>query len=377
MNIPLSRPYWGKEEIKSVTKSIKITLGTGDGPNTKLLIEKLQKILGVSFVLPVTSGTHGLEMILACLGLSNGDEVIVPSFTMSSTANAVLLAGGTPVFADIERERYTIDPEDVKRHITPHTKGIILVHYAGMPSLMEELLSLAKKHHLFIVEDAAHAIGSFYKGKALGTFGDAGVFSFHGTKNISCGEGGAVVTNNDDLSNAMEIYRANGTNRREYLRGIVEEYTWVGKGTSFYLSDILSAILVAQMEKLDSINKKRLRIANAYTHAFEKYQQRIILPTVPPYTEPNWHIYAIRFKKEQHAVYFLNEMQKYGIGVSTHYVMLHSSPMGKKIAGGAYEHLPVTESVAKTLVRLPIYPGLTDKELKYIIKEAKKILDSF
>jgi dTDP-4-amino-4,6-dideoxygalactose transaminase len=164
---------------------------------------------------------------------------------------------------------------------------------------MEELLSLAKKHHLFIVEDAAHAIGSFYKGKALGTFGDAGAFSFHGTKNISCGEGGAVVTNNEDLSNAMEIYRANGTNRRDYLKGIVDRYSWVAKGTSYYLSDILSAILVAQMGKLGTINKKRLRIAKIYTHALEKYQQRIILPTVPTYTEPNWHISAIRFKKEQ------------------------------------------------------------------------------
>jgi len=375
MNIPFNKPYWGVEEIKAVTKSIRTGLGTGDGPNTKLLIEKLQKILGVSFVLPVTSCTHGLEMIIACLGIGKGDEVIVPSFTMSSTANAVVLTGATPVFADIEEERYTIDPKDVKRHITPHTKGIILVHYAGIPCLMEELLSLAKKHHLFIVEDAAHAIGSFYKRKALGTFGDAGAFSFHGTKNICCGEGGAVVTRNKNLSDMMEVYRANGTNRRDYLRGMVDKYTWVGKGTSFFLSDILASMLVAQVKKIPIINAKRMQIAQTYTHAFGKYRDIVTLPVVPVHTQPNWHIYGIRFKKEVYANIFLDEMHKKGIGASTHYVPLHSSPMGRKICRRSFEHLPVTESVAKTLVRLPIYPGLTEKEVRYVTETATSILE--
>jgi dTDP-4-amino-4,6-dideoxygalactose transaminase len=374
MNIPLSKPYCGTEEIKAVTKSIRTSLGTGDGPSTKILIQQLQRILGVPYVLPVTSGTHGLEMILSCLDLKTGDEVIVPSFTMSSTANAVLLAGATPVFADIEGTRYTIDPEDVKRHITPRTKGIIMVHYAGMPSLMEELLALAKKYHLFIVEDAAHTIGATYKGKALGTFGDAGAFSFHGTKNICCGEGGAVVTNNENLANSMETYRQNGTNRRDFLRGKVDKYTWVGKGTSFFLSDILASILVAQVKKISIINRKRKEIAQVYTHAFEAYRNIVQLPVVPPHTEPNWHIYALRFKKEAHAGKFLDAMRKKGIEVSTHYVPLHDSPMGRKIAGHSFEYLPVTELVAKTLVRLPIYPDLNKKSFGYIIRTAQRIL---
>jgi dTDP-4-amino-4,6-dideoxygalactose transaminase len=281
------------------------------------------------------------------------------------------------VFADIEEERYTIDPEDIKRHITPHTKGIILVHYAGMPCLMEEILALSKKYHLFIVEDAAHTMGAIYKGKALGTFGIAGAYSFHGTKNICCGEGGAVVTNDKALADRMEIYRANGTNRREFLRGTVDKYTWVGRGTSFFLSDILASILVAQMGKLDRITKKRVRIARKYTLGLENYQNLIVLPIVPPDTEPNWHIYAVRFKKEAHAVLFLESMHKRGIAVSTHYVPLHNSPMGIQSRHGGTTILPVTELVAKTLVRLPIYPGLTDRELTYILKEAQKILRSF
>jgi len=245
---------------------------------------------------------------------------------------------------------------------------------------MGELLHIAKKNHLFIVEDAAHAIGSFYKGKALGTFGDVGVFSFHGTKNISCGEGGAAVTGNVDIYNSMERYRANGTNRRDFLRGAVATYTWVGKGTSFFLSDILASILVAQMKKMKVIHSKRNKIAAAYTHAFEDFQDRIVLPIVPPQTEPNWHIFALRFKKEASARIFVDGMHSKGIAVSTHYVPLHTSPMGMQIQkkqfrrNGGVRPLPVTESVARTLVRLPIYPGLTRQELHYIIEEATRIL---
>ena len=175
----------------------------------------------------------------------------------------------------------------------------------------------------------------------------------------------------------MEQYRQNGTNRREFLRGTVDRYSWVGKGTSFFLSDILASILVAQVKKISIINRKRREIAHAYTHALEAYQNIVQLPAVPPHTKPNWHIYALRFKKEANAVKFLDAMRKKGIEVSTHYVPLHDSPMGRKIAGHSFECLPVTESVAKTLVRLPIYPGLMERELNYIIKEARKTLDSF
>jgi len=373
-HIVFTKPYWGKEEITAARDAIQTTLGTGDGPHTARFISSMQKILDVPYVLPVTSCTHGLEMILACMGLKRGDEVIVPSFTMSSTANAIILAGATPVFCDIEDRRYTIDPKDIQRRITPHTKGIMLVHYAGMPCLMEEILDIAKKHHLFIVEDAAHTMGALYKGRALGTWGDAGAYSFHGTKNVCCGEGGAVVTRDTKLADAMEVYRANGTNRREFLRGTVDKYTWVGKGTSFFLSDILCAMLVMQLKKIPRINSMRSSIAKAYSKHLKPYQNLIILPSVPAGCVPNWHIYGIRFKKESHAKVLYDHMRAHGIDVTTHYVPLHSSPMGRILNGGKKHPLPVTDIVAKTLIRLPIYPGLTREELHHIIQEAQSVL---
>ncbi|MDO8451922.1 MAG: aminotransferase class I/II-fold pyridoxal phosphate-dependent enzyme, partial [bacterium] len=207
MHIPLTKPYWGKTEERFVIRALKETSGSGDGPWSRRLGTKLRALTRADFVFPVTSCTHGLELAMAVLKLSPGDEVIVPSFTMSSTANCVVLRGGTPVFADITKERYGLDPKDVERRINKKTRGIIVVHYAGMPSYITEFVALAKRHNLFLVEDAAHALGATYRGRALGTFGDIGVYSFHGTKNISCGEGGALVTNSPTLASAVEIFR--------------------------------------------------------------------------------------------------------------------------------------------------------------------------
>jgi len=372
--IPLTKPFWDKFELRAASMSLKKTIGTGDGPNTKILVDRLSKSLNVPYVLPVTSCTHGLELILQNLGLQSRDEVIVPSFTMSSTANAIVLAGATPVFADIELERYTIDPNDIERCITPHTKGIIIVHYAGMPCFMEEIMGIAREHHLFVVEDAAHTIGASYKNKPLGTFGVAGAYSFHGTKNICCGEGGAVVTRDKALADKMEIYRANGTNRREFLRGTVDKYTWVGPGTSFFLSDILSAILVEQVKKIPVITKRRQDIAHAYTKAFELFQDKVRLPKVPKNAEPNWHIYAMQFVTETVATKFLDAMHEKGIGAVTHYVPLHTSPMGLSLARKNMRSLPVTDHVARTLVRLPMYAGMNKKDVFYVTEKVTKFL---
>jgi dTDP-4-amino-4,6-dideoxygalactose transaminase len=373
-SIPFTKPFWDTKEVRAVSASLAKTIGTGDGPNTKVLVELLSQHLNIPYVLPVTSCTHGLELILQNMGLHPGDEVIVPSYTMSSTANAIVLAGATPVFADIEPLRYTIDPVDIQRCITPHTKGIIIVHYAGMPCYMEEIMGIAKKHNLFVVEDAAHTIGASYKNKSLGTFGDAGSYSFHGTKNICCGEGGAVVTRSKKFADAMEIFRANGTNRREFLRGTVDKYTWVGPGTSFFLSDILSAILVEQVKKIPVITKRRQNIARAYTNAFEPFMNKVRLPIVPKHASPNWHIYAMQFETETQATKFLDGMRDKGIGVSTHYVPLHTAPMGLSLAKKNVRSLPVTDHVARTLVRLPIYAGMTKKDVSYIIAKATALL---
>lgn len=373
MHIPLTKPFWGKREERAAVEAIRSFHGSGDGPFTAKLIAKLSDLTGSRYILPVTSGTHGLELAMIALKIKPGDEVIVPSYTMTSTANCVLLSGGKPVFADIERITYGLSPLDVPKCITKRTKGIIVVHYAGMPCDIESILAIARKHKLFVAEDAAHAIGAYYKGKALGAFGDIGVYSFHGTKNISCGEGGAVVTNRKDLADAMEMYRANGTNRKAFLKGEIKKYSWVDKGSSYFLSDILASIVNAQLDQIITINNKRTLIASYYTKHLGQFKTLIKFPRVPRDTKPNWHIYAIRFIHPEHRTIFCQLLKQAGIEATPHFVPLHSSVMGKKLGVGS-RRLPVTDEVARTLVRLPIYPGLTKTELQYITSTARRIL---
>jgi dTDP-4-amino-4,6-dideoxygalactose transaminase len=389
--IPLNKPYWGKKEQKIVLQALEKSIGSGDGPYNLKLVESLMKLTHAKYAIPVTSCTHGLELALRALRMTGrlfeGDEVILPSFTMSSTANAILLAGAKPVFVDIDDTFCNIDPTDIKRKITAKTRGIMVVHYAGMPCKMEEILAIAQKNKLWVVEDAAHAIGATYKGKALGTWGDIGVFSFHGTKNISCGEGGAVLTGEKEFVDAMDIFRANGTNRKAYLDGVIDKYSWVDIGTSFYLSDILASIVNVQIKQIKTINIKRNQIASIYLKSFIKYANVVKLPKIPDGAKPNWHIFALRFYDAQKRSVFIKSMRDKGVEVSYHYVPLHSSVMGLKLVENAkdkrnqgkerkfYSDLPVTDVVSRTLVRLPIYPGLTKKELHYIITSAKNILD--
>lgn len=444
MHIPLTKPYWGKREERAAVRAIRTSSGVGDGPYTKKLIRELQKLTGVKYIFPVTSCTHGLELVMQALvhesKLNPGDEVILPSFTMSSTANAVVLAGGVPVFADIEPKFYNIDPEDIEKRISARTRGIIIVHYAGMPCYMEKIQKIAKKHNLWVVEDAAHAIGAYYKKRMLGTWGTAGVFSFHGTKNVSSGEGGVVLTNDKKLADYMDIYRANGTNRKAYLEGVVDKYSWVDKGSSFFLCDILASILIEQIHQIKTITKKRHQIASLYNKELQKLRDIVTLPTVPDQTDPNWHIYAILFHDEEKRKFFMQQMRAQGIEVSLHYVPLHSSEMGVRLRTYStsltalqlkhppsqvtvipnlfrdlqhnntilvnpddsgkgvsspgitpydkqstinYQQLtinnlpilPVTDEVSRLLVRLPIYPGLTKRELKYIITTMSSVLE--
>lgn len=374
MHIPLTKPYWRHKEETAAISAMRRTSGTGDGPNTAKLIEQLKTITGAAYVLPVTSCTHGLELAVRALGIKGGDEVIMPSFTLSSTANSVVLAGGKPVFADIDPTHFNIDPDDIKRKITPRTRAITVVHYAGMACRMDEILEIAKIHKLAVIEDAAHAIGVTYKGKALGTWGDAGVYSFHGTKNVSCGEGGAVLTGRKDLADRMEIFRANGTNRKAFLEGTVDRYSWVSVGTSFFLSDILAAVTVAQLSGLGAINVARARIAAYYAKHLETLDPLVRLPVVTPQTHPNWHIYAVLMPSHKVRTDFIRWMRKKGIEVSYHYVPLHSSPMGTALSGGRVIPLPVTTRIAGTLVRLPIYPGLSDRRLSYIVTSVRKVM---
>jgi dTDP-4-amino-4,6-dideoxygalactose transaminase len=373
MHIPLNKPYWGRKEEQAVLSAMRRGTGVADGVWGAKLRTKLRALTGAKFAFPVTNATNGLEMAVACLTTPSKSEVIVPSFTLSATALAFVNRGAIPIFADIDRETYCLDPDDVAQKITKRTVGIMVVHYAGMAYKLESLVALAKKYHLWLIEDAAHAIGATYHGKALGTFGDAGVFSFHGTKNIACGEGGAVVTNDKLLADRMDIYRAIGTNRQAFLAGKVSLYEWVGLGSSFLLSDILAAVAFTQLGRLPDIAKRRSKIAFAYMKAFRSYSNIMQLPVVPEGVRPNWHIFAVRFAKPDYCKEFIRLMRAKGIEVSTHFMPLHTSPMGRNITP-RYVRLPVTEEVARTLVRLPIYPGLTGKELGYIVRSAKEIL---
>lgn len=377
MKIPLHKPYWGASAEAAVIHAMRTGAGTADGDESMGMRTRLEKITGATYAIPVTNCTHAMEAAVACLGAHIGDEVIVPSFTLASTATAVLARGATPVFADIDPQTYSLDPISVERLITKKTVGIITVHYAGFAGLhFDALRVLAKKHHLWIVEDAAHCIGAEYKHRALGTFGEAGALSFHGTKNVAAGEGGAILTNLSRLASKMEIYRSIGTDRMAFLKGKVSAYRWVGEGSSFMLSDLLAALINVQLDQIDTINADRTRIAHAYTRAFEGFLGKIQLPSVPfGMTQSNWHIYAFTFQTGAQRDTFLSRMHEKNIGVSSHYMPLHVSPMGKKFVRVAYT-LPVTENVARTIVRMPIYAGMTQNELEYTITTAQKVLTS-
>lgn len=370
MHIPLHKPFWGKRAEAAIVHAMRAGSGVADGPESMLMREKLKKLTGARFALPVTSCTHAMEAAVACLGAKTGDEVIVPSFTLASTATAAMIRGAKPVFADIDPVTYCLDPNDVERRITKRTVGIIMVHYAGMAGpAFDELLRLAKARNVWVIEDAAHCIGSFYKKKHLGVFGKIGALSFHGTKNVAAGEGGAILTNNRKLSDNLEVFRAIGTDRQAFLQGKVSIYQWVGEGSSFMLSDLLASLINIQLDQIERINKDRNHIASEYTKVLHDVQ----LPVVPKaMTRPNWHIFAIRCKNKDVQKKFMQKMREKHIEVSTHYVPLHISPMGRKIAGRI--RLPVTEEVADTLVRLPIYAGMTERELDYVITTAKRAL---
>ena len=369
--IPLHKTYWGKEEERAAVAALRSGTGIGDLSFSKELARKLARFLGIKYVLPTASGTAALELACACL-LKRGHEVIMPSFTFSSCANAALLVGAKPVFCDIDINTYNIDPVEIEKHITKKTRAIMVVHYAGFAADMKKILEIAKKHNLFVIEDAAHALGAKYKGQYLGTLGAVGCFSFHGTKNAASGEGGAFVTNDPKIFRLAEVVREKGTNRSSFIRGERKKYSWVGVGRSLVLSDILSAIALEQVKKLEQITTLRQKAAQYFLKKLGVLSSKIILPKESADSEGNWHIFAIRVPKVSRAN-VIKELRNYGIEASFHYLPLHSSQMGKKI-GPVGEKLPVTEEIAATLIRLPIHPKLKKSEIDYIVAALEKII---
>jgi len=368
--IPLHKPFWGRDEEKAAILAMRSGTGVGDLNYSELLSKELSQMIGVRFALPTGSGTASLELACAYI-LKKGDEVILPSFTFSSCANAILLAGGKPVFADIDIQTYNINPVDIEKLITKKTKAIMVVHYAGMACDMEEINQIAKLSNLLIIEDAAHALGAKYNGRYLGTIGAIGCYSFHGTKNAVSGEGGAFVTNDPKINKVAEIIREKGTNRSSFMRGERRKYSWVRVGRSLILSDILSAIALVQIRKLSQITSLRQKKANYLLKKLQPLSSKIILPRVSRGTEPNWHIFAIRVPRSSRNRIIKN-LRSYGIEAAFHYLPLHTSVMGQSL-GYKDGDLPVTEEVSSTLIRLPIYPQLKNSEMDYIAEVLKKI----
>jgi dTDP-4-amino-4,6-dideoxygalactose transaminase len=369
--IAFSRPWFDEREEAAVREALSGHV-SGDGPIGRRVEARLAARLGASRVLLTTSGTHALELALLALGIGPGQEVICPSFTFVSSANAVLRVGARPVFADIEERTLGLDPADVEPRVTPHTVALLPVHYAGVAPDMGALLDLARRHGLRLVEDAAQGLGATWRGRALGTLGDAGCLSFHETKNVTCGEGGALVVGDPELARRAEIAREKGTNRAAFFRGEVDRYTWVAEGSSYVLSDLLAALLDAQLDKLEEIQRRRAAVVARYREGLGGWAEAhgVRLPPELPERGPNHHIFFLLYPEARGRDAALHSLRARGIQATFHYVPLHSAPYARRL--GVEGELPVTDRVAATLLRLPLHPLLTADEVDRVIAAVRE-----
>ncbi|WP_303669594.1 dTDP-4-amino-4,6-dideoxygalactose transaminase [Selenomonas ruminantium] len=349
---------------------------SGDGKYTKKCSRWLEENFNCNKVLLTTSCSMALDMAAILCDVKPGDDVILPSFTFSSTANSFALRGANLVFIDIDPKTMNMDADLLEKAINNNTKVIIPVHYAGISCDMDAIMSIAKKHDIFVVEDAAQGVMSTYKDKALGTMGDLGCYSFHETKNFSMGEGGALLINNEKLIKRAEIIREKGTNRAQFLRGEIDKYTWVDLGDSFLPSDLNAAYLWGQLEVADDITKKRMHIWEKYYNAFKEYEKenRVELPNVPSNCKHNAHLFYIKFKDIEERTEYIKFMKGNGIACTFHYVPLHSAPAGLKYGGFSGEDNFTTRE-SKRLVRLPLHYNLEDEDIEYVISCTKKFVE--
>jgi len=370
MNIPFHKPYISPRALEYIKEVLERGKLSGDGPVGHEVEAELKRRYGIRHLLLTTSCTHAMEIGMMLLDLKPDDEVILPSFTFVSTANAILRSGGKPVFCEIDETTCTIDVRDLERRVTKKTRAIVPVHYAGVAAEMDGILGIARPRHILVAEDAAQGVNAKYKGKFLGTIGDLGAFSFHDTKNFVMGEGGAFITNDDNLARRAEIVREKGTNRANFLRGEVDKYTWVDVGSSYIQSDVLAAILKSQLEMIDEIQEKRGQIHEWYLEGLADLAKRELLrlPVIPASCESNYHIFYILLRSEQERNAMLKYLKEAGIGSTFHYVSLHSSPFAQRALGLNGLRLPVTERVSGTLLRLPIYPQLGKTEVDYVVE---------
>lgn len=360
MPIPFNRPVATGKELDYIQDAISRSHLAGDGVFTERCQQWLADFIGAPAVLLTHSCTAALEMAAILVGIEQGDEVIMPSFTFVSTANAVALRGGTPVFVDIREDTLNIDEELIEAAITPRTKAIFPVHYAGVPAEMDRINDIADRHDLYVVEDAAQALSSKYRGRNAGALSDMAAFSFHETKNIVSGEGGALAINDPALIERAEIIREKGTNRKKYFRGQVDKYTWVDVGSSFLPSELVAAFLFGQLEQIETIQKDRIAVWQAYDAALRPFHNRGIRTTlVPPNCEHNAHMFYLIMPSLDLRQELISRMKADGISTPFHYVPLHSAPAGLRLArtSGSMNH---TDDLSARLVRLPLYPRIGD-----------------
>lgn len=371
--IPFNKPYVTGKELKYIRKSIKSGNIIGNAKYTYKCESLLESMFNAKKALLTSSCTHALEMASLLIDLRPDDEVIVPSYTFSSTVNAFILRGAKPIFVDIREDTLNIDETKIEEKITDKTRAIFPMHYAGVACEMDPIMDIAKQHDLLVVEDAAQGVNAKYDGRYLGTIGDLGTYSFHGTKNYTCGEGGAIVINSDEYIERAEIIREKGTNRIKFLRGEIDKYTWVDIGSSYLLSDILAAFLYAQLENLEEIRKKRKEIFDLYYEGLKELEEagKLRLPVIPSNCETNYHLFYILLPSEKKRNSLMKKLRNSGIQAVFHYIPLHSSPMG---AGFGYRKgdLPITESMSDRLLRLPFYADLEKEKQEFIITMLKK-----
>lgn len=361
--IPFNRAAVTGPEAEYVTRAIAQGPLHGDGPFTRACHEWLERLTGTPKALLTTSCTHALEMSALLLDLKPGDEVIVPPFTFVSTVNAIVLRGATPVFVDIRPDTLNIDESRIEAAITPRTRAILLVHYAGVACEMDTITAIADRHGLVVVEDNAHGLFGTYKGRQLGTLGTFATLSFHDTKNLSCGEGGALMVNDPRYIERAEIIREKGTNRTRFYRGQVDKYTWCDIGSSYLPSDILAAYLLAQLESHERIQARRQAIWARYAEALAPWaaQAGVRLPIVPAGCEHPAHIFYLLMPSLEARTALLAHLRERKILAVFHYLPLHLSEMGRRLGGREGQH-PVTEDVSDRLVRLPLFFQLTDAD---------------
>jgi len=373
MPIPFNRPTNVGNELEYIQQAIQLSHLAGDGSFTKRSHAILEQAMNVPKALLTTSCTHALEMSALLLDLKDGDEVIVPSFTFVSTINAFALRGAKAVFADIRPDTLNLDESKLEALITPKTRAIVVVHYAGVGCEMDVIMEIANRHNIPVIEDNAHGLFGKYKGKDLGTFGVMATQSFHETKNLTSGEGGALLINDEKYFEDAEILREKGTNRSRFFRGQVDKYTWVNLGSSYLPSEILAAHLLAQLEKREEIQSARKKIWETYYKELGAWaeENHVQMPFVPAHCEQTYHMFYMLFPSLEARTRAIAHLKERGIQAVFHYLPLHLSPMGEKNGGKAGD-CPVTEQISDQLIRLPFYTNMTEDDQKTVISVLKE-----